>query len=343
MEQLPQMLPKELAVVGVIFGGIILLIMLLMMFKYGWLYIQALASGAPVPLIQLVGMTLRRVNARVVVQSRIMSKKAGLEILTPPLEAHYLAGGNVVNVVCALIAANKANIDLTFQQACAIDLAGRDVLDAVKTSVNPKVIDCPDAKRGRLTIDAVAKDGIQLKVKARVTVRANLPRLVGGATEETVIARVGEGIVSTIGSSETHKKVLENPELISRSVLERGLDSGTAFEILSIDIADVDVGVNIGAKLQADQAEADKRVAQAEAEKRRAMAVAREQEMIALVSENRAKVVLAEAEVPKAISQAFREGNLGVMDYYNLKNIQADTGMRKSIGKSSGPEDVSHT
>ncbi|MHC4196947.1 MAG: flotillin-like protein FloA, partial [Planctomycetota bacterium] len=302
MEQLPQMLPKELAVVGVIFGGIILLIMLLMMFKYGWLYIQALASGAPVPLIQLIGMTLRRVNARVVVDSRIMSKKAGLEIDTPPLEAHYLAGGNVVNVVWALIAANKANIDLSFQQACAIDLAGRDVLDAVKTSVNPKVIDCPDPKRGRLTIDAVAKDGIQLKVKARVTVRANMPRLVGGATEETVIARVGEGIVSTIGSSDTHKKVLENPDLISRSVLQKGLDAGTAFEILSIDIADVDVGENIGAKLQADQAEADKRVAQAEAEKRRAMAVAREQEMVALVAENRAKVVLAEAEVPKAIS-----------------------------------------
>lgn len=341
MEQLPLIIPKQFAVVGVIFAGIILLFLLLLLFKYGWLYIQALASGAPVSLIQLVGMTLRRVKARIVVESRIMAKKAGLEIDTPLLEAHYLAGGNIRNVVCSLIAANKANIDLSFQQACAIDLAGRDVLDAVRTSVNPKVIDCPDPKRGRPTIDAVAKDGIQLKVKARVTVRANMPRLVGGATEETVIARVGEGIVSTIGSAETHKKVLENPGLISKVVLEKGLDAGTAFEILSIDIADVDVGENIGAKLQADQAEADKRVAQAEAEKRRAMAVAREQEMVALVSENRAKVVLAEAEIPKAISQAFREGNLGIMDYYHLRNIQADTEMRKSISKSSG--DVSHT
>ncbi|MFQ5862860.1 MAG: flotillin-like protein FloA [Candidatus Brocadiales bacterium] len=341
MEQLPLMIPKQFTVVGIIFAGIILFILLLMLFKYGWLYIQALASGAPVSLIQLVGMTLRRVRARVVVESRIMAKKAGIEIDTPLLEAHYLAGGNVINVVCSLIAANKANIDLSFQQACAIDLAGRDVLDAVKTSVYPKVIDCPDPKRGRQTIDAVAKDGIQLKAKARVTVRANMPRLVGGATEETVIARVGEGIVSTIGSADTHKKVLENPDLISKSVLERGLDAGTAFEILSIDIADVDVGENIGAKLQADQAEADKRVAQAEAEKRRAMAVAREQEMVALVSENRAKVVLAEAEVPKAISQAFREGNLGIMDYYQFKNIQADTEMRRSISKSSG--DTSHT
>ncbi len=343
MEQLPLVIPKQFAMVGVIFGGLILLVLLLLLFKYGWLYIQALASGAPVSLIQLVGMTLRRVRARIVVESRIMAKKAGIEIDTPSLEAHYLAGGNVINVVCALIAANKANIDLTFQQACAIDLAGRDVLDAVRTSVNPKVIDCPDPKRGRMTIDAVAKDGIQLKAKARVTVRANMARLVGGATEETVIARVGEGIVSTIGSAESHKKVLENPDSISKSVLAKGLDAGTAFEILSIDIADVDVGENIGAKLQADQAEADKRVAQAEAEKRRAMAVAREQEMVALVSENRAKVVLAEAEVPKAISQAFREGNLGIMDYYNLRNIQADTGMRKSISKTSESDDISHT
>lgn len=336
MEQLPFMIPKQFTVVGVIFAGIILFILLLLMFKYGWLYIQALASGAPVSLIQLVGMTLRRVNARIVVESRIMAKKAGIEIETPQLEAHYLAGGNVSNVVLALIAANKANIDLSFQQACAIDLAGRDVLDAVKTSVNPKVIDCPDPRKGRQSVDAVAKDGIQLRAKARVTVRANLARLVGGATEETVIARVGEGIVSTIGSAETHKKVLENPDLISKVVLEKGLDAGTAFEILSIDIADIDVGDNIGAKLQADQAEADKRVAQAEAEKRRAMAVAREQEMVALVAENRAKVVLAEAEIPKAIAQAFREGNLGVMDYYQLRNIQADTEMRRSISRTSG-------
>ena len=239
------------------------------------------------------------------------------------------------NVIRALIAADKAKIKLSFDMACAIDLAGRDVLDAVRTSVNPKVIDCPDPTKGRHTIDAVAMDGIQLKAKARVTVRANLERLVGGATEETIIARVGEGIVTTIGSAETHKKVLENPDSISKRVLEKGLDSGTAFEILSIDIADIDVGENIGAKLQGAQAEADKRVAQAEAEKRRAMAVAREQEMTALVVENRAKVVLAEAEIPKAIAQAFREGNLGIMDYYHLKNIQADTEMRTSISKTS--------
>jgi uncharacterized protein YqfA (UPF0365 family) len=341
MEKLPFLIPKQLTTVAVIFVALVLFIFLLMLFKYGWLYIQALASGAPVSLIQLIGMTFRRVSARIIVESRIMAKKAGLEIDTPLLEAHYLAGGNVPNVVRALIAANKANIDLSFNQACAIDLAGRDVLDAVKTSVNPKVIDCPDPKRGRETIDAVAKDGIQLKVKARVTVRANMQRLVGGAKEETVIARVGEGIVSSIGSASTHKHVLENPDVISKQVLHKGLDAGTAFEILSIDIADVDVGDNIGARLQTDQAEADKRVAQAEAEKRRAMAVAREQEMKALVEENRAKVVLAESEIPKAISQAFREGHLGVMDYYQLRNIQADTEMRKSISKGSG--DVSHT
>jgi len=342
MEKLPLLIPKQLTTVAVIFVALILFIFLLMLFKYGWLYIQALASGAPISLIQLVGMTLRRVNARVIVESRIMAKKAGLEIDTPLLEAHYLAGGNVSNVVRALIAANKANIDLGFNQACAIDLAGRDVLDAVRTSVTPKIIDCPDPKRGRDTIDGVAKDGIQLKVKARVTVRTNMQRLVGGAREETVIARVGEGIVSSIGSALSHKNVLESPDLISKQVLHKGLDAGTAFEILSIDIADVDVGDNIGARLQTDQAEADKRVAQAEAEKRRAMAVAKEQEMRALVEENRAKVVLAEAEVPKAISQAFRDGHLGVMDYYQLRNIQADTEMRKSISKGPGG-DVSHT
>ena len=326
---------KEVLTIGIVIGAIFLILFLLLIFKYGWLYIQALASGANVALLQLVGMTLRRVNARVIVDSRIMAKKAGLDYDTPQLEAHYLARGNVPNVIRALIAADKAKIDLGFDRACAIDLAGRDVLDAVKTSVNPKVIDCPDPTKGRQTIDAVAMDGIQLKAKARVTVRANIERLVGGATEETIIARVGEGIVTTIGSAETHKRVLENPDSISKRVLEKGLDSGTAFEILSIDIADIDVGENIGAKLQADQAEADKVVAQAEAEKRRAMAVARAQEMTALVEENRAKVVLAEAEVPKAISQAFREGNLGIMDYYHLKNIQADTEMRTSISKTS--------
>jgi uncharacterized protein YqfA (UPF0365 family) len=326
---------KEVLTIGIVIGAIFLILFLLLIFKYGWLYIQALASGANVALLQLVGMTLRRVNARIIVDSRIMAMKAGLDYDTPQLEAHYLARGNVQNVIRALIAADKAKIDLGFDRACAIDLAGRDVLDAVKTSVNPKVIDCPDPTKGRQTIDAVAMDGIQLKAKARVTVRANIERLVGGATEETIIARVGEGIVTTIGSAETHKRVLENPDSISKRVLEKGLDSGTAFEILSIDIADIDVGENIGAKLQADQAEADKVVAQAEAEKRRAMAVARAQEMTALVEENRAKVVLAEAEVPKAISQAFREGNLGIMDYYHLKNIQADTEMRTSISKTS--------
>ncbi|MCP4270288.1 MAG: flotillin-like protein FloA [Candidatus Brocadiaceae bacterium] len=326
---------KEVLTIGIVIGGILTLLFLLLIFKYGWLYIQALASGANVALIQLIGMTFRRVNARTIVDSRIMAKKAGLDYDTPQLEAHYLARGNVPNVIRALIAADKAKIDLGFDRACAIDLAGRDVLDAVRTSVNPKVIDCPDPSKGRQTIDAVAMDGIQLKAKARVTVRANIERLVGGATEETIIARVGEGIVTTIGSAETHKKVLENPDSISKRVLEKGLDSGTAFEILSIDIADIDVGDNIGAKLQADQAEADKIVAQAEAEKRRAMAVARAQEMTALVEENRAKVVLAEAEIPKAISQAFREGNLGIMDYYHLKNIQADTEMRTSISKTS--------
>jgi uncharacterized protein YqfA (UPF0365 family) len=326
---------KEVLTIGIVIGAIFLILFLLLIFKYGWLYIQALASGANVALLQLVGMTLRRVNARIIVDSRIMAMKAGLDYDTPQLEAHYLARGNVQNVIRALIAADKAKIDLGFDRACAIDLAGRDVLDAVKTSVNPKVIDCPDPTKGRQTIDAVAMDGIQLKAKARVTVRANIERLVGGATEETIIARVGEGIVTTIGSAETHKRVLENPDSISKRVLEKGLDSGTAFEILSIDIADIDVGENIGAKLQADQAEADKVVAQAEAEKRRAMAVARAQEMTALVEENRAKVVLAEAEIPKAISQAFREGNLGIMDYYHLKNIQADTEMRTSISKTS--------
>lgn len=327
---------KEVLTIGIVIGAIFLFLLLLLIFKYGWLYIQALASGANVELLQLIGMTFRRVNARIIVDSRIMAKKAGLDYDTQQLEAHYLARGNVPNVIRALIAADKAKIELSFDMACAIDLAGRDVLDAVRTSVNPKVIDCPDPTKGRQTIDAVAMDGIQLKAKARVTVRANIERLVGGATEETIIARVGEGIVTTIGSAETHKKVLENPDSISKRVLEKGLDSGTAFEILSIDIADIDVGENIGAKLQGAQAEADKRVAQAEAEKRRAMAVARAQEMTALVEENRAKVVLAEAEIPKAISQAFREGNLGIMDYYHLKNIQADTEMRTSISKTSG-------
>ncbi len=321
-----------------IFIGIVALVFIILFIKFFGLWFRALLSGAPVGIAKLIGMWIRKVSPAVIVDSRIMLKKAGIPIDTDLLETHYLARGNVFRVSMALVAANKANIPLSFQRATAIDLAGRDVLDAVKTSVNPKVIDCPDPKKGRLTIDAVAKDGIQVKAKARVTVRANIERLVGGATEETIIARVGEGIVTTIGSSVSYKAVLENPDEISRNVLEKGLDAGTAFEILSIDIADVDVGDNIGAKLQADQAEADKRRFQAEAEKRRAAAQAREQEMVALVQENRAKVVLAEAEIPKAIADAFRKGNLGIMDYYRLKNIQADTDMRSSISGDSKPK-----
>ncbi len=312
--------------------GIICLIFLAIFLKFFGLWFRALLSGAPIKINRLIGMWIRRVKSSLIVDSRIMLVKAGIETDSDLLETHYLAGGDVVKVSRALIAASKADIKLPFSKAAAIDLAGRDVLDAVKTSVNPKVIDCPNPEKGRLTIDAVAKDGIQLKAKARVTVRANIERLVGGATEETIIARVGEGIVTTIGSSETYKDVIENPDNISKTVLAKGLDAGTAFEILSIDIADVDVGENIGAKLQADQAEADKRRFQAVAEQRRAAAKAREQEMIAQVQENRAKVVLAEAEIPKAISEAFRAGHLGIMDYYRLRNIQADTDMRSSIG-----------
>ncbi|MDR2701705.1 MAG: flotillin-like protein FloA [Spirochaetaceae bacterium] len=305
---------------------------LLLFFRFFGLWFRALLSGAHVGLGRLVGMWLRHVNPGVIVDSRIMLTKAGIDVSSDWLETHFLARGDVMKVSRALVAANKANIPLPFQRAAAIDLAGRDVLEAVRTSVNPKVIDCPETNKGKLTIDAVAKDGIQLCVKARVTVRANIERLVGGATEETIIARVGEGIVTTIGSSESYKAVLENPDTISRTVLAKGLDAGTAFEILSIDIADIDVGENVGAKLQADQAEADKRRFQAEAEKRRAAAQAQEQEMIALVQENRAKVVLAEAQIPLAIADAFKNGHLGVMDYYRLKNIQADTDMRASIG-----------
>ncbi len=322
-----------------IFLGIVALIFIILFIKFFGLWFRALLSGAPVGIAKLIGMWIRKVSPSVIVDSRIMLAKAGISIDTDLLETHYLARGNVLKVSMALVAANKANIPLSFQRASAIDLAGRDVLDAVKTSVNPKVIDCPDPTKGRQTIDAVAKDGIQLKAKARVTVRANIERLVGGATEETIIARVGEGIVTTIGSAGTYKDVLENPDLISKRVLEKGLDAGTAFEILSIDIADVDVGENVGAKLQADQAEADMRRFQAEAEKRRAAARAREQEMVAEVQENRAKVVLAEAEIPKAIAEAFRGGNLGIMDYYRLRNIQADTDMRKSIGTEEKPKE----
>jgi uncharacterized protein YqfA (UPF0365 family) len=290
------------------------------------LWIAALAAGVRVSLINLIGMRLRRVVPSKVVEPLIKATKAGLNVNVNNLESHYLAGGNVDNVINALIAAQRANIDLGFERAAAIDLAGREVLQAVQMSVNPKVIETP-------IVAAVAINGIEVKAKARVTVRANIERLVGGAGEETVIARVGEGIVTTIGSSQSHKDVLENPDEISRTILKKGLDSGTAFEILSIDIADVDVGENIGARLQTDQAEADKRIAQAKAEERRAMAAAREQEMRAYVQEMRAKVVEAEAEVPKAMAQALREGKLGVMDYYNLQNIQSDTQMRGAISK----------
>ena len=328
--------------VGVV-AAIIGLIFVIVILHFGRLWIQAKFSKTPMSFFELVGMSFRRVNSNLIVNSKIQAWKAGLtEITTEDLEAHYLARGRVPNVVVALISAQRANIPLDFRTACAIDLAGRDIVDAVNTSVNPKVIDAPNPNLGRPTIDAVAKDGIQLKARARVTVRTNIKQLVGGATEETVVARVGEGIVSAIGSAESHKAVLENPDKISKAVLDKGLDAGTAYEILSIDIADVDVGVNIGAQLQADQAEADKKRFQAEAEKRRAMAKAREQEMIATVQENRAKVVLAEAEVPKAMADAFRSGNLGIMDYYRMKNIQADTGMRDHIaGDQSGPSDQS--
>lgn len=318
--------------VAVVIALLICVIFAVVIIKFFNLWLQARVSNAPVSFLELVGMWFRKVNPKVIVQSRIQAVKAGLEISSNQLETHYLAKGNVPRVVNALIAADRAKIDLPWDTACAIDLAGRDILEAVQTSVNPKVIDCPSPQQGRSTIDAVAQDGIQLKARARVTVRSYLPRLVGGATEETIVARVGEGIVTTIGSAISHKKVLENPDQISRVVLERGLDAGTAFEILSIDIADIDVGENIGAKLQGDQAEADKVRYQAEAEKRRALAVAQEQEYRAEEQKNQALVVLAEAEVPKALAEAFRSGNLGVMDYYRMNNINADTSMRKSIG-----------
>ena len=297
------------------------------------LWISALASGVQVGIVGLVGMRLRRVPPSRIVHPLIKATKAGLELTTNQLEAHFLAGGNVDRVVNALIAAHRAGIPLTFERAAAIDLAGRNVLEAVQMSVNPKVIETP-------TVAAVAKDGIELQAKARVTVRANIDRLVGGAGEATIIARVGEGIVTTIGSAESHKAVLENPDSISQTVLNKGLDAGTAFEILSIDIADVDVGRNIGAKLQTDQADADKRIAQAKAEERRAMAIAHEQEMRAVVQEMRSRVVEAEAEVPKAIAQALREGKFGVLDYQNLRNLMADTDMRESISRLApkGPE-----
>jgi len=321
-----------ITIVLVIFFGIFLYF-----FK---IWIRAMAAGAHVSILNLIGMKLRGIRPVIIVDAKIMTTKAGLEVSTNELETHYLAGGAVAKVTRAMIAAGKAGIPLAFQQACAIDLAGRDIENAVKTSVNPRVIDCPNPDKGRGTIDAVAMDGIQLMARARVTIRANIERLVGGATDETIIARVGEGIVTSIGSAATYKKVLENPDMISERVLERGLDAGTAYEILSIDIADVDVGKNVGAELQQHQAQADLQIAKARAEGRRAMAVAQEQEMKARAEEMRARVIEAEAEVPKAIAESFRSGNLGIMDYYRLKNIQSDTGMRESIsGMGKPPKD----
>ncbi len=315
----------------VIIVAAFILIVLFFSFVPVRLWIATRASGVKLKIISLIGMRLRKIPPSRIANPLIKAIKAGIEMTTNMLEQHYLAGGNVDRVVDALIAAQKADIPLNFKRATAIDLAGRDVLTAVKMSVNPKVIETP-------VVAAIAKDGIELKAKARVTVRTNIDRLVGGAGEETVIARVGEGIVTTVGSAQTHKEVLENPDLISKTVLAKGLDAGTAFEILSIDIADVDVGRNIGAQLQIDQAQADKKIAQAKAEERRAMAVAQEQEMLATVQQMRAKVVEAEAEIPLAMAEAFREGHLGVMDYYNMKNVVADTNMRDSISQAAGPK-----
>jgi uncharacterized protein YqfA (UPF0365 family) len=320
-------------------AAVLALILVLVLINFFGVWLRAKIADAPVGFAKLIGMRLRRVPVGLVVDSRITSVKAGLPLDTDVLEAHFLSGGNVTSVVLALIAADKAGITLDFNRACAIDLAvkgtSRTVLEAVRTSINPKVIDCPNPATGKNTIDAVARDGIGVKVRARVTVRSNLDRFVGGAMEETIIARVGEGIVTSIGSAVSYKDVLENPDRISKTVLEKGLDSGTAFDILSVDIADVDIGDNIGAKLQAEQAEADKVVAQAKAEMRRAAAVASEQEMKARTQEMRAKVVEAEAEVPLAMAEAFRSGNLGIMDYLRMKNVQSDTSMRESI---AGPE-----
>ncbi len=331
---------RLIGTIGLIVLVLVGIVALFIFAKYFRLWIQSVTTGAGIGIRDLLGMTFRKVDPSVIVRSKIMAVQAGLDestgITSRALEAHYLAGGNVPLVIRALIAARKAKIHLDFKEATAIDLAGRDVLEAVQTSVYPKVIDCPARGSSRPTLDAVAKDGIQLKVKARVTVRANLQRLIGGATEETIIARVGEGIVSAIGSADSYKDVLENPDRISKAVLAKRLDAQTAFEIVSIDIADIDVGDNIGARLQADQAEADTRVARARAEGRRAMAAAAEQERIAQIGESRAELVEAEAAVPEAIAAALSSGNLGIVDYYRLRNLQADTDMRATI---AGTED----
>ena len=328
--------PGNILLLGLLVVGLLIVVAFIGLFAafFRW-WIQSVLTGAGIGLLDLLGMTFRKVKPAVIVRGMIMARQANIqdpELKTDALEAHYLAGGNVPLVIRALIAANKAKtISLTFREATAIDLAGRNVLEAVQTSVYPRVIDCPAKDDARKSLDAVAKDGIQLKVRARVTVRANLQQLIGCAAEESIMARVGEGIVRSIGSSESHKKVLENPDMISKNVLARRLDSQTAFEIVSIDIADIDVGSNIGARLQADQAEADTRVARARAEGRRANAIASEQENVATIEESRAKLVDAESEVPRAISEAFRTGKLGVLEYYKLRNLQADTEMRKSI------------
>lgn len=326
------------AVIGVMMVLGAMLVVGVIFANYFSLWIQSKLTGAEISLFDLIGMTFRKVNARSIVRSKIMATQAGLDyedLTSRSLEAHDLAGGNVQQVILALIAAEKAKIALSFREAAAIDLAGRDVLESVQTSVYPKVIDCPPRNSAKDSLDSVAKDGIQLRVKARVTVRANLQQLIGGATEDTIIARVGEGIVSAIGSAESYKTVLENPNVISEAVLRRRLDSQTAFEIVSIDIADIDVGANIGARLQADQAEADTRVARAAAEGKRAQAAALEQENVARIEESRAAVVESEASVPQAIADAFRSGKLSIVDYYKLQNIDADTDMRTAIAKSS--------
>jgi len=333
----PILLAADATTALYIVGGLVALTFLILLFKYIGLYVQAVLAHAEVGLFDMLAMSLRKVPPAMIVRTKIMSVQAGLPLKTKDVEAHFLAGGNVLNVVKALIAAHRAGLNLDFKQATGIDLAGRNVLEAVNTSVNPKVIDCPDPMKSKESwIAAVAKDGIQLLAKARVTVRTNLSQLVGGATEETIIARVGEGIVASIGAAETYKDVLEKPDRISKTVLARGLDAGTAFEILSIDIADINVGENVGAKLQLEQAESNKRMAQAQAEVRRAMAVAQEQEMQARVMENKAKVVEAEAQVPLAIADAFKSGTLGVMDYQRYRNIEADTAMRRSIADPEG-------
>ena len=335
---------NPVAIVMIVLGLVAFAIFAIIL-KFLGVWVRAWVSGARVPLLSLIGMSLRKVPPALIVNARISLIKAGLSLSTNDMEAHFLAGGDVINVVRALIAADKANIALTFPRAAAIDLAGRDVQDAVRTSVQPKVIDCPDASITPNGLDAVAKDGIRLLVKARVTVRANIERLVGGAGEDTIVARVGQGIVSAIGSSPTYKDVLENPDRISRKVLESGLDAQTGFEIVSIDIADISVAgmvnvANVGANLETERAEADKKMRQAEAEGRKAMAIAQEQEMRARVQEMNAKVIEAKAEVPRALAQALREGNLGVMDHYRLQNIESDTSMRRTIAGEESSDDA---